>query len=173
MIGGDAILETVRPAGVLGHVAADGARRLAGRIGHVLQSERRGGLGEARIDHARLQDGAAPHRVQLEDAIQAGQGDQHRVAAGDRATGEAGAGAPRHERDAEAVEQPDTSRTSRRRPGITTTPGKDSRVGQAVHRVGGELGAPVAHPPGADDPGECRDHLGGHGGHAWKIVAVG
>ena len=34
-----AIFETVRPAGILGHIAADGAHTLAGRVGRVLQAE--------------------------------------------------------------------------------------------------------------------------------------
>ena len=59
VVGGDAVLEAVRPAGVLGDVAADGAGRLARGVGDVVQAERRHGLGEPGVDHAR----AAPRRA--------------------------------------------------------------------------------------------------------------
>ena len=55
VIGGDAVLEAVRPAGVLGDVAADGAGRLAGGIGDVVQAVRRDRLGEPRVHHAGLE----------------------------------------------------------------------------------------------------------------------
>src|SRR5439155_23392036 len=57
VIGRDAVLEAVRSAGVLGHVPANRARALAGRIGGVLQAVRPGGGAELRVHHAGLDDG--------------------------------------------------------------------------------------------------------------------
>ena len=59
VVGGDAVLEAVRPAGVLRHVAADGAGGLARRIGHVVEAVGRHGLGEPGVHHAGLEHGAA------------------------------------------------------------------------------------------------------------------
>ena len=44
VVGGHAVFQAMRAAGVEGDVAADGADRLAGRIGRVVQPVRRGGL---------------------------------------------------------------------------------------------------------------------------------
>ena len=38
MIRGSAVLQTVNAAGVFGYVSADGARRLAGRIGNIIEA---------------------------------------------------------------------------------------------------------------------------------------
>ena len=105
MIGGDAVLEAVRTAGVLGDVAADRAGRLARGVGHVVEPERRHRLGEPRVDHARLHHRAAAGRIDLEDPVHPGEGDEHRVGVGQGAAGEPGAGPAGHERHAGEMEQ--------------------------------------------------------------------
>ena len=55
----DAVLEAMGPARVFGHVATDGARRLARGVGSVQQAVRGGGGREPRVHDARLDDGDA------------------------------------------------------------------------------------------------------------------
>ena len=131
VVGGDAVLEAVRPAGVLRDVAAHGARRLARGIGHVVEAVRRDRLGEPRVDHAGLDHGAPAHRVHPEDAVHPGERDEHRVGIGHRAAREAGAGAARDERHAGEVQQPDDLAHLRRgSPASRRRRDSDSRVGR-------------------------------------------
>ena len=58
MIGGDAVGEGVRAAGVFGDVAADGAGFLAGGIGREVEAVVLDGAREVEIDDAGLDDGA-------------------------------------------------------------------------------------------------------------------
>ena len=69
VVGGHAVAQGVRPTRVLADVAADGARLLAGRIGHIRQAERGRRLAEADVDHARLDDRAHVVDVDLQDAV--------------------------------------------------------------------------------------------------------
>ena len=62
-----------------------------------MQAQRKHRLGEPGIDHAGLKHGATLHRVDAEDAVQPGEGNEHRVRVGQRAAGEPGSGAPGHE----------------------------------------------------------------------------
>ena len=118
-------------ARVLGDVPADGACGLAGRVGHVVQAVRRHRLGEARVDHARLQawrggGPGPPCRIRFS-----------RVSATSTASGSATAPpespvpAPRATNGVPVrCIRRSSSRTSAAEPGITTTPGYDSRVGR-------------------------------------------
>ena len=83
------VLQAVHAAGVLGHVAADGAGDLAGRVGRVVQAVRRGGLADRQVAHAALHDRGAADRVDLEDLVELGQRQRHAqaVAASRRRTG--------------------------------------------------------------------------------------
>jgi hypothetical protein len=146
-----AVLEAVGAAGVLGYVAADGARRLAGGIGDVLEPVRGDRLRQPGVHHARLHDCPAATRVHLQDPVQAGERDEHRVGVGQCAAGEPGTRPPRDERDTEHVKEPDelddlpaTSRNHHRA-------GERLMGREPVHGVRGELGPPVAHPPRTDD----------------------
>ena len=137
MVGGDAVLEAVRPAGVLGDVAAEGAGGLARRIGRVVQAVRRDRLGEPGVDHAGLHHGAAAHRIDREDAVQPGERDEHRVAVGRARRPRA-----RCRRRARRTARPrrcssrTTSRTSSARARHDDHAGIRLVGGQAVHGVG-------------------------------------
>ena len=158
MIGGHAVLEAVRPAGVLGHVAADGAGALARGIGDVVQPVRAHRFGEPRVDHAGFHHGPPVRRDDREDPVHPGQGDQHRVALGERAAREAGAGAARHERHAPASGAAGAPpRPPPWMPGSTTMPGQRLVGRQAVGGIGGQLGGPVPDPPRPDDAPQRRD----------------
>ncbi len=66
-----AVFQTVHPAGVFRHVAADGAGDLRGGIGRVIQAVRGGGLGDFQVADAGLQAGYAGYRIDLYDLAQA------------------------------------------------------------------------------------------------------
>ena len=110
----NAVGERVRAAGVLGDVAAQGARLLAGRIRDEMQSVRRGGGGEMQIDHAGLHDGAEVRGVDLDDAGHPRERHDDAALDGDRSAREARAGAARDDRHRVFVAEPREGRDIRR-----------------------------------------------------------
>jgi hypothetical protein len=103
----EAVLQAVRPAGVLRDVAPDGADLLAGRVGRVVVAAGPYRLGDVQVDHARLDDGALVVDVDLQDAAHAGSDDQYAVGAGERTPGQPGTRAARDVRDAFGGAGPD------------------------------------------------------------------
>jgi hypothetical protein len=79
VVGGYAVLEAVRAAGILRHVAADGTRGLTRGIGDVVESVAGGGLREPGVDDAGLDDRAAAFRPDLQDPVHPGEGDKDRA----------------------------------------------------------------------------------------------
>ena len=67
VVHGEAVLEAVHAARVLGDVAADRAGDLRRRIRRVVEAVRRGGLGDREVAHARLHDRGARQRIDRED----------------------------------------------------------------------------------------------------------
>jgi hypothetical protein len=140
--------------GIFGHIATDGAGCLAGRIRHVIQSERKHRLGKPGVHHPGLKHSAAGNRIDTEDPVQSGQGDENGIRIGQGASGESGPRSPGHERDPEQMQQPHdlphlrgTSRHDHH--------ARERLVGRkAIHGVRGQLGAPVTYPFRADDAGE-------------------
>ncbi len=96
VVGRDAVGQAVRPAGVLGDVAADGAGALAGGVGGVVEAVLRDGLAQLQVDDAGLDQRGQVLDVDLEDALHARHGDEHAAHGRDGAAAEAGAGAARH-----------------------------------------------------------------------------
>ena len=82
MIGGDAIRQRVRTAGVLRHVAADGAGALAGGIGRVEIAFALDGLRNFEIHDAGLEHRAFVCQVDFDDAVHAGERNDHAAGAG-------------------------------------------------------------------------------------------
>ena len=105
VIGGDAVGQGVRSAGVFGDIAADGAGALAGGIGRVEIAAALHGERDIEIDHAGLHHDALVFQVQFQDAVHAGEGDHEAALAGNRAAGESGARAASDERHAEFLRQ--------------------------------------------------------------------
>jgi hypothetical protein len=102
-----AVLQAVHAAGVLGHVAADGAGDLAAGVGRVVQAERRRRFADGQVAHAALHGGRARWRSTLDDLVELGQAQRHaqrvRQAPPDRpvpapraTTGTASGGRPQH-----------------------------------------------------------------------------
>ncbi len=62
---GEAVLEAMHPARVLGYVAADAASDLRRRIRRVVKLMRSAGLGDGQIAHARLHAGGTIDKIDL------------------------------------------------------------------------------------------------------------
>ncbi len=100
IVGGHAVLEAMHAAGVLRHVAADGAGDLGGRIGrvveaHVLDRLRHREIGDAGLDHRH-----AVGEIELADALELAHSEQDAVGERERTAGERGASPARHHLDA-------------------------------------------------------------------------
>ena len=98
VVGRHAVGEAVRPAGVLGDVAADGAGALARRVGRVVEAVLGDRLAQVEVDHARLDQRRPVLDVDLEDALHARHRDEHAADRRDGAAAEPGTGAARHHR---------------------------------------------------------------------------
>ncbi len=101
------VLEAVRAAGVLRDVAAHRADHLGRRVGRVEQPVRRRGLRHRQVGHARLDDRAPRHRVDLKHPAHPRHDDEHALGVRQGAAGQAGAAAARHERHAGVRADPD------------------------------------------------------------------
>src|SRR4030095_13713657 len=71
MVHGEAVLQAVRAAGILGHVATDRADLLARRVRSVIEAMRSDLARDLEIGDARLDGHAAIRNIEGEDAIQA------------------------------------------------------------------------------------------------------
>ena len=169
MVGGDAVLEAVRATRVLGHVAAHGAGGLARRVGHIVESEGKHGFGEAGVHYAGLHHGATLNRVHPENPVQPGERDEHGIGVGQRTARQAGAGAPGHERHLDQVQQTDDLPHLSRAPRNDHHAGHRLVGGKSVHGVGRQLGPPVAHPAGSNDPAQRIEQGGVH----WSATMSG
>ena len=138
VVGGEAVLEAVRAAGVLGDVAADRADDLA-RVGRV--EEVRPDRGRDRdVRHARLDADPPVVEVDLEDAGQPRQHDQHAVGrpAARRRTGPEPAPRATHGTPASRARR-DARRTCSASPGSTATAGRHGVLEQPVGLVRAQL----------------------------------
>ena len=99
VIGGDAVGEGVRAAGVFGDIAANGAGFPTGGVGCKVEAVWFGGAGEFVVDDAGLDDGAAIFDVEIENAVHAREDEHDASSAGERAAGKAGAGAAADDRE--------------------------------------------------------------------------
>ena len=99
MVGGEAVFEAVRTAGVFGDVAADRAHLLAGRVGCVVETVPGDRAADLEVGDAGLHSRPPVGHVHIQDPVHPGQADDD--ALGDRhgTAGEAGAGTAGNERD--------------------------------------------------------------------------
>ena len=93
VVGGDAIGERVRAAGVFSDVSADGGRFLTGGIGREVEAGVFDGACYVEIYDARLDDGALVVEIEFEDAIHAREDEHEAAGAGERPSGKPGASA--------------------------------------------------------------------------------
>ena len=75
MVGGHTVFQAMCAAGIEGHVAADRANRLTGRIWGVIETVGRGGGGDGKIDDSRFNDGGTLQRIKVQNAVEPIQGD--------------------------------------------------------------------------------------------------
>ena len=100
MIDGEAVLEAVRAAAVLGDVAADGADALRRGIGRVVPAIGSDVLGDVEVGDARLHAHEGVAQIDLEELLHPRQADQRAARDRHRAARQARAGAARHDRQA-------------------------------------------------------------------------
>ena len=99
VVHGEAVLQAVRAAGVLGDVAADRADLLARGIGRVVVTERRHLPGDLEVGHAGFDGHAAVGDVDVEHAIQPRQRDDDAAGHRQRSARQARSRARAHERN--------------------------------------------------------------------------
>ncbi len=85
VVGGDAVLERVRAARVVGDIAADGAGLLAGGIRRVVEALRADGPGEMQVDEPRLHHRELIRVVHFQHAVHPHQGDDEAALGGEAA----------------------------------------------------------------------------------------
>ena len=103
VVGGHAVFQAVHAAGILRHVAADGAGDLRGRIGRIVEARVLDRLRDREVGDARLGHHHAVLEVDLADAVELGHAEQYAVGERQRAARQRGAGAARHHLDAFGV----------------------------------------------------------------------
>ena len=131
---GEAVLQAVRAAGILGDVAADRADLLAGRIRRVVVTERRHLTRDLEVGDAGLDGDALVRDVDVQDPIEARQRDHDAARHRQRAAGQAGAVSARHERHPVARAQLDDRLNLRRRIAGALPP-RATREGAAARRT--------------------------------------
>ena len=107
VIGGDAVGQRVRAAGVFCDVATDGGRLLAGGIGSEVETGVFDGARDVEIYYAGLNDGALIVEIEFEDAIHAREDEHESAGAGERAARKAGASASAEDGDVVLVREAD------------------------------------------------------------------
>ena len=150
VVGGDAVLEAVGSAGVLCHVAAQGRGLLAGGIRQILVAQRRQGLAQLQVEHARLDPGPQAALVHFQQPVHADHLQHHAALEGDGAAAEVRAAAAGDRGHAVGVaELQDAGHLLR---GVD----EDHRVGAALLEVGIVLVQLEVH-VGIDDVGLSDD----------------
>ena len=160
VVDGEAVLEAVRAARVLGHVAADRADLLARRIGRVEEPVRRDGARDVEVRDARLDDDPLRREIDLEDPLHPRERDDDPLGDRKRAAREAGAGSAGDERHAFARADPDDALHLGGRAGEDDELRRGAPAGEPVAVVDAQLLRLGDHVAGTDDGAD----LGASGG---------
>ena len=159
---GEAVLETVRAAGVLGNVAADRADLLARRVGRVEESVRGHRLGDREVRDARLDGDAGTVEVDVEDASMRARETTTPSETGTAPPERPGPGPTRDERDAVLVAEADHRLRLGSRPRQhRRARGNDAVARQAVALVRAELVGLLHDGVRAQRDDGCIDEPGG------------
>ena len=154
-------------AGVLRHVAPQGADTLAGWIGGVVEVVRFGRFGELEVDDARLDNGQPIDRIELENALHARERDDDTPKRGDGAAAQSSARASWHDRqrgvqgDAHYVGH--LSRARWEDDGLRLRLLDRAVVLEGDHFLGAPEDAIGANSPLQSPDHPCVDGLGSHG----------
>ena len=130
---GEAVLQAVGAAGILGDVAADRAHLLTRRIRRVVVAERRHLPRDLQVGHARFHGHSLVGNVDLEHAIQPGQADDDAPGNRKRAARQPGSVATRDERHAFALQTRTIACTSAADREAARHRGRLRRCGSASH----------------------------------------
>jgi hypothetical protein len=161
VVAGEAVLEAVRAAGVLGQVAADRADLLAAGVRGVVVALAGRRPGDVEVDHAGLDDRALVGPAHLADGAHPGGDHQDAVGPGQRAARQPGPRAAGDEGDAVLGAGPHHPGELLGGLGEHHQRGGDPVVGETVALVGAQLGG-VGDDPGVGhqlpgDPAHRRD----------------
>ena len=160
VVGGHPVAEAVGAAGVEGDVAADGAHRLARRVGRVVEAVRLAGGRDVEVDHAGLDDGDPVERVDPQDAVHPVEGDHDALLDRHRAARQAGARPAGHEGHAGGMTEThglhDFGLRLRQHHGAR--PGAEGR--EPVALVRRQRGRARQQPVGRVEPSEIRQQIG-------------
>jgi hypothetical protein len=160
IIGGQPVLQAVHAAGVLRHVAADGAGDLAGRIGCVIEAVALHRLGDGEVGDARLHPRAAVVDVDFEDLVEFAEAEQDPVRQGQRPARQRGACAARHHFQLVALAVAHHLRQLLYRLREHDDQRQRAIGSQSVGFVGAQLVLVGDHPFARDDPAQIVRDLG-------------
>ena len=100
------VLEAVHTAGIFRHIAANGAGNLRGRIRRIVEAVGSYRLGNSQVWHTRLDPGPSVLRIDLQDAVQLAEHQQHPPGTWQGTTGETRASTAGNHRHLQFVAQP-------------------------------------------------------------------
>ena len=103
VVRGESVLEAMHAARVLRDIATDRAGDLARRIRSVVEAAVGDGLRQGEVTHAGLRDDTAIVEVDVEDAVELSHPDDDGIDSGNRASGERGSRAARHDLESFAM----------------------------------------------------------------------
>ena len=172
VIGGEAVLEAVRAARVLGHVAADGAHRLRRRIGRVIVAGGADGAADVEVDDARLDANEAVLEIDLEDSLHPRGRDDDASLDGQRAARKAGARPARH--DGQPVFPGDLQYGGDLfgRPGQRDEPRGDPEAHERIALVRTELRGVHDAVSRTDDSANAGGDIGERHGSLWELRRI-
>ena len=103
VVGGEPVFEAMHAARILGDIAADGAGDLARRVGRVIKAGLLDRLGQRQVGDPGLGHDAAIVVIDVEDAVELGHAEQYAVGQRQGPARQRGAGAARHDLDAQIL----------------------------------------------------------------------
>ncbi len=159
IVGGDAVFQAMRPAGVHADIAADRAGELGRRVGRVEEAFRRDLAGDGEIGDAGLHLRGAVGVVDRKDAVHLGDADDDGILLRDGAAGERGARPARHHRHALLAAELQDRRDLLRRRGQHHRQRQAAIGGQRIRLIGAPLVLGGDQRLGRDQPGEAGDDL--------------
>ena len=159
VVGGQAVLQAVHAAGILGDVPADRAGDLARGVGRVIEAEPLHGVGDGEVGDAGLGDDAAVGDVDLEDAVELAHAQEHAVGERQRAPRQRGPGAARDDLDPVLRAEAKGVDDLRRRLGQNGDHRRLAIGGEPVAFEGAQLGRLVDHALARDDAPKRRHDL--------------
>ncbi len=140
VVGRHTVFQTMRPTGVEGQISPDGADLLAAGVGGVIQPVWFSRLAHLQVYRSRFHNGEAIFRVELQDAIQPVQANDHPSRHRHGAPGKTGAASPRHKGSVVSITQADGLNDFLLRIGYHHGQRLGPERGQPIRLIGNQLG---------------------------------